>query len=79
MLVDRPESPTSPLVPSGEFTVDAMNRARRLALPSALVAWNLSLHSPSPDLDAVEMLLTSRYSYWDADAPYDGQLLPPIE
>ena len=28
MLVDRPESPTSPLVPSGEFTVDAMNRAR---------------------------------------------------
>jgi len=41
-----------------------------------LATWGLTIHSPTPDLDAVEALLVNRYAYWDADSPYDGDLLP---
>lgn len=76
-LMNRPETKESPLVPCRVFTLDAMEQARRFALPAVLKTWDLTLHSPSPDLDAVEKVLAERYAYWDADSPYDGDLLPP--
>jgi hypothetical protein len=75
-LRDRPETENSPLVPTNEFTVEAMEHARRRALPAVLMTWGLTLHSPTPDLDAVEKVLAERYAYWTADASYDGDLLP---
>jgi hypothetical protein len=75
-LFTSPETEDSPFVPSSEFNVDAMERARQLALPAVLKTWNLVLHSPMPDMDALEKVLAERYGYWTADAPYDGDLLP---
>jgi hypothetical protein len=75
-LIARPETADSPLVPPAEFTPDAMEQARRYALPAVLATWGLMLHSPTPDLDAVEAVLADRYAYWTADSPYHGDLLP---
>jgi hypothetical protein len=75
-LYTTPETTDSPLVPTAEFTLDAMEQARRYALPAVLATWGLTTHSPTPDLDAVEAVLADRYAYWDADSPYNGDLLP---
>ncbi len=75
-LIATPETADSPLVAPTEFTLDAMEQARRYALPAVLATWGLTIHSPTPDLDAVEAVLANRYAYWDADSPYDGALLP---
>jgi hypothetical protein len=75
-LLAVPETADSPLITPTEFTLDAMEQARRYALPAVLATWGLTIHSPTPDLDAVEAVLVDRYAYWDADSPYDGALLP---
>lgn len=75
-LFTTPETTDSPLVPATEFTPDAMEQARRYALPAVPTTWGLTIHSPTPDLDAVEAVLVDHYAYWDADSPYDGDLLP---
>lgn len=77
VLMEAPETDDSPLVPAEEFSVDALEKARRHAIPAVLKTWGLVLHSPTPDLDALEMLLAERYGYWTADAPFEGDLLPP--
>jgi hypothetical protein len=78
-LIRRPETTDGPLVPVSEFAVEAMEQARRFALPAVLATWDLTLHSPTPNLDAVEKVLDERYAYWSADSPYDGDLLPPTD
>jgi len=75
-LMAAPETEDSPLVPAEEFSAEAMESARRRALPAVLQTWGLVLHSPTPDLDALERVLADRYAYWTADAPFEGELLP---
>jgi hypothetical protein len=75
-LIAKPETTDSELVPATEFTPDAMEQARRYALPAVLGTWGLTTHCPTPDLDAVEAVLVERYAYWDSDSPYEGDLLP---
>lgn len=75
-LMDAPETEDSPLVPAEEFSADALEKARRLAIPAVLKTWGLVLHSPTPDLDALEAVLADRYGYWTADAPFEDELLP---
>jgi hypothetical protein len=75
-LMTAPETEDSSLVPAEEFNAEAMENARRRALPAVLKTWGLALHSPTPDLDALEAVLAERYGYWTADAPFEGELLP---
>jgi hypothetical protein len=76
ILIEAPETEDSPLIPAEAFSADAMENARRRALPAVLKTWGLVLHSPTPDLDALESVIADRYGYWTADAPFEGELLP---
>ena len=69
-MQEEPETASTPLAPSRRFTVANMDEARRMALPATLKIWDLVLHAPTPDLDAIEALLAERYEYWDADADH---------
>jgi hypothetical protein len=70
-LQEQPETKGSPLAPASRFTVEEMDQARRLAMVSTLKLWDLTVHCPTPDLDAVEALLAERYAYWTADVEHD--------
>jgi hypothetical protein len=70
-LYELPETKGSPLAPPTRFLADEMDLARRMALPATLGLWKLTLHSSSPDLDAVESLLAKRYGYWTDDAEHE--------
>ena len=68
------ESAAAEPVPIGSFTLDAMNQHRQLAMMSLLNHWGLECQQKTPDLPAIERLLTDRYGYWDGDVPHADPL-----
>ena len=76
-IVEEPEGDIASTLSPQLYTIDAMEEARRYALPAVLKTWGLTLHSPFPDLEAVERVLEQRYAYWTADAQHDKVLPEP--
>jgi hypothetical protein len=66
-----PETDASPPIPSRQITVDSLNWARQMALPSLLIHWRLELRQDVPDLSAIETVLDHRYGYWTEDLAHE--------
>lgn len=65
------ESAEANPVPIGLFTLDAMDKNRKLAMLSLVKLWGLELRQRTPDIPAIEQLLADRYGYWDDDVLHE--------
>ena len=65
------ESAEASPVPIGLFTLDAMDKNRKLAMLSLVKHWGLELRQRTPDIPAIERLLAHRYGYWDDDVLHE--------
>ena len=65
------ESKDAQEVPVNEFTLESMDRARRISMLASLTPWGLELHQHTPDIEAIERFLAKRYRYWDEDYPHN--------
>jgi hypothetical protein len=52
------------------FSLQSMDDPRRLALVSLVAILDLEVHSPIPDIDAIERFPAARYCYWEDDIPH---------
>lgn len=65
-----PEDAKDVPIPLGAFTYERMNETRRVAMLSVANNWGLECHQRTPDMPAIERLLSARYGYWDDDVPH---------
>jgi len=71
-LALSPEAEGEPEPPLGIFlNVADLDQARIWAIGSLVANLGLHVHSPIPDIPAIERLLAARYAYWSDDVPHD--------
>ncbi|MDE2892397.1 MAG: hypothetical protein OXN86_07860 [Chloroflexota bacterium] len=65
------ESASSDPVPVARFALQELDQRRQLAMLALLNHWGLECHQMTPDIPAIEHLLTDRYGYWNDDVPHE--------
>lgn len=75
--MNAPETESSPPVPLGEFTEEALRQHQKLNMVASLKTWGLESHKSTPDLDAIEHFLRSRYNYWTDDIDHSDPFPHP--